>query len=410
MKICHISTGFPISYQGGITNYVRALAEYQVSQGHDVDVISGPDKEKFSFHTEQYKSNTIIPMKWRAPIDKDGLEKIRAFLDENKFDLIHIHMMLDVDWDIYEVVKKYNYVISLHDYFFICPRIQMLMHDNSICTGYEEEKCRHCISWFNTKKMTNALEYKISHYTKWKTFRLPEIPSNMTKIRYHKFKVLLENAKFLLPVSNRVQEIFENSGINGNYRMLHIGNISADHYSDEYKFDYNKPKINIAMLGTLSHLKGADLFVKMAEASDKEKVQFHFYGRSNGYSDKIKSVGIIDHGPYKQAELSDILKNIDMGLCLSVWEDNAPQVVMEFLNNHIPVIGTRLGGIPDFINDGENGILFDPFNIDDFNRVIKVINSMTREELGEYVSKVKKTTTSHEHFVAINQIYLEAIK
>lgn len=54
--------------------------------------------------------------------------------------------------------------------------------------------------------------------------------------------------------------------------------------------------------------------------------------------------------------------------------------------------------------------MFDPFNIDDFNRVIKVINNLTREELGEYISKVKRTTTSHEHFVAINQIYLEAIK
>jgi glycosyltransferase involved in cell wall biosynthesis len=42
----------------------------------------------------------------------------------------------------------------------------------------------------------------------------------------------------------------------------------------------------------------------------------------------------------------------------SVWWDNAPQTVMEFHACGIPVIGAELGGIPDFVRDGVNGLLF----------------------------------------------------
>lgn len=404
MKICHIATGFPISFQGGITNYVRTLAEYQTSQGYEVYVLSGPDDKKFLFKTKFYKSDKIIPMKWRAPIDKKGLEKIKKFLDIHQFDLIHIHMMLDIDWNIYEIIKSYKYIISLHDYFFLCPRIQMLMHDNKICTAYEEEKCSHCVSWFNTVRITNALEYKISHNTKFRKFRLPEIPQTMTKIRYEKFKILLENAEYLLPVSSRVQEIFEASGISGNYKMLHIGNVTADNYKDNVQFDTEKRVIDIAMLGTLTYLKGVDLFIDIAKRVNPN-VRVHFYGRSGTYAEKIKAVGILDHGPYRQDMLSNILDEIDIGMCLSVWEDNGPQVVMEFLNNHVPVVGTKLGGIPDFVHDGINGYLFNPFDYREIDRIVCVLNTMTRQDLNKLKSNICRTTTTKEHCGEIDKIY-----
>ena len=409
MKICHISTGFPISFQGGVTNYVRTLAEYQISQGHEVYVISGPDSGNFSFKVKEYKSDKITPMKWRAPIDKDGLIILKSFFENNGFDLIHIHMMLDIDWDIYEIIKDYKYIISLHDYFFICPRIQMLMHDNKICTSYEEKKCMHCISLFNTIRLTNALEYKISHYTSLRNFRFPEIPSKMTKERYKRFKKLLENASFLLPVSNRVKEIFINSGINGNYRVMHIGNVTADRYEPHYEFDENKKVIDIAMLGTLTYSKGADIFIEIAKKVNRNNVAFHFYGRSGKYSEAIRKSGIIDHGPYNQKELPDILKNIDFGMCLSVWEDNGPQVVMEFLNNHIPVIGTKLGGIPDFVKDGHNGILFNPFDESEVHGLIDKINNMDIQELKRMTSNVERTTTTQEHCIDMDSVYREAM-
>lgn len=220
--------------------------------------------------------------------------------------------------------------------------------------------------------------------------------------------MLLEGADLLLPVSKRVQEIYEDSGIKGKYQISYIGNLSADNYKEEFDFDINKEYIDIAMIGAVSYLKGADEFIKLAKLLAEQKFRFHFFGRSNEYSDRFVNAGIIDHGPYKQADLPSILNQIDLGCVLSVWEDNGPQVVMEFLNNHIPVIGTRMGGIPDFVNE-TNGFLYDPYDENGLSTTAEKIRKLDRTQLLQLKKNIKRTTTSYEHGEEINALYKKII-
>lgn len=407
MKICYISTGFPLSFQGGITNYVRNLAEDQFERGNEVFVISGPDETEFEYNIYQYKSK-IIPRRIQALKDKKALAILEEFFKEHSFDIIHIHMALDIDWDLYSILKPYKYVVSLHDYFFLCPRIKMVKYDDTLCERYDEHYCAQCISWWNTHRITNGIEYrlgKVFHNTK---FRLPYIRQGMTTTRYKKLKMLLEGADLLLPVSKRVQEIYEDSGIKGKYQISYIGNLSADNYKEEFDFDINKEYIDIAMIGAVSYLKGADEFIKLAKLLAEQKFRFHFFGRSNEYSDRFVNAGIIDHGPYKQADLPSILNQIDLGCVLSVWEDNGPQVVMEFLNNHIPVIGTRMGGIPDFVNE-TNGFLYDPYDENGLSTTAEKIRKLDRTQLLQLKKNIRRTTTSYEHGEEINALYKKII-
>lgn len=63
------------------------------------------------------------------------------------------------------------------------------------------------------------------------------------------------------------------------------------------------------------------------------------------------------HG-YSIEDLPWLLSGVDVGLVTSVWWDNGPQTVMEFQSCGIPLIAAELGGIPDFVREGENGLLF----------------------------------------------------
>lgn len=68
--------------------------------------------------------------------------------------------------------------------------------------------------------------------------------------------------------------------------------------------------------------------------------------------------GLHVKGVYRYEEIPGMLTGIDVGLVPSIWWDNGPQTVMEYMACGIPVIAAALGGIVDVVRDGENGLLF----------------------------------------------------
>jgi glycosyltransferase involved in cell wall biosynthesis len=52
----------------------------------------------------------------------------------------------------------------------------------------------------------------------------------------------------------------------------------------------------------------------------------------------------------------------DCLLLPSLWYENAPVVILEAAAYELPIIGSRLGAIPEFVQDGANGLLFEAGN------------------------------------------------
>lgn len=407
MKVLHICTGWPLSYQGGITNYVRQLVQTQYENGINVHVLGAPDNKKYDFVYTEFRSK-IVPFSYRNLEDKEALGILKKYLDNEKFDIIHIHALEYVDWDLYNIIKPYHYVVSLHDYCFICPRIYMYSNKGMVCKKYDEDVCKKCVSYLDRITILHKGIEKINTIFN-SNFKLPYFPQQITKKRYDKFSKLLNEADYILPVSTRVEEIYRDSGINTRSKVLHIGNISADHYKEEYKYNTTPHKIKIVFLGRLTVYKGAELFLKIAyEMRKNDNMEFHFLGDAREYTRKLRKCGIVNHGRYKQSELGEILQQFDMGMVLSIWEDNGPQVVMELLNNHIPVIGTRMGGISDFVNNS-NGYLFNPYSEEEINGLYVFLNNLNIKKIVELKKNITHTTTSEEHYKALMDVYKDIL-
>ena len=56
-------------------------------------------------------------------------------------------------------------------------------------------------------------------------------------------------------------------------------------------------------------------------------------------------------------------------LVLPTLEDNCPMVVLEAMAVGLPVIASRVGGVPDLITDGKTGMMFDPLNSESMRSV-----------------------------------------
>jgi glycosyltransferase involved in cell wall biosynthesis len=81
-------------------------------------------------------------------------------------------------------------------------------------------------------------------------------------------------------------------------------------------------------------------------------------------------------GRYSPDQLSDINGSIDVGVVPSKWEEVFGLVGVEFLQCHVPLITSNLGGMKDYVRNGENGLMFRAGNSAD---LYEVMNRLVQE-------------------------------
>jgi glycosyltransferase involved in cell wall biosynthesis len=68
-----------------------------------------------------------------------------------------------------------------------------------------------------------------------------------------------------------------------------------------------------------------------------------------------------------------IFERIDILALPSLYKEGLPNVLLEAMSMKLPVISTRLAGIPEVVFDGETGYLTDPGNIEQFSDAIETV-------------------------------------
>lgn len=141
-------------------------------------------------------------------------------------------------------------------------------------------------------------------------------------------------------------------------------------------------KKSIRFVGRIEKSKGIDILAeafKLIAENDKD-ICLEIAGKGS-LEMKLKqwvnnndlTGRIIFHGYF-----SDYRKSADFiskAYCLVVPSrmDNFPTVVLEAMSTAVPVIASAVGGIPEMINDGEDGILFEAGNAEQLAAAIKKI-------------------------------------
>ena len=93
--------------------------------------------------------------------------------------------------------------------------------------------------------------------------------------------------------------------------------------------------------------------------------------RCDGHADNIEFLGF-----KKGVELYELVKNAKFVCVPSEWYENCPMTIIEGFTLAVPVIGARIGGIPELVAEGENGFLFDSGSLDSLNEAITKSESL----------------------------------
>jgi len=231
----------------------------------------------------------------------------------------------------------------------------------------------------------------------------PPDPDDLTKPEYKtQFNYIFSNANLVIVLSKMWMEYLENTlGICGNYTYLYnpCPNVNLK----------LKPKDNkyILFAGTLIYRKGYACLINAFAKISKEFPDWKVVLAGNGELDEARDLAkkkeiqeqVILTGWISGPDKEKLFNNASV-FCLPSYGEGFPMAVLEAWAYGIPVVCTPVGGLPEIIVEGINGLLF-PFN-DVSKLAIQLKNILGNESLRESIS-IKSLELSKNIF-SINKI------
>lgn len=478
IKILHIGWGFRPYRGGGLIEYAEDLMEIQAQKGYNVYYFfSGRHFGLFNKPILfRWKKNNVKMLevinspivsagekgnlKPEQDIQESAIEDIfEKVLDEIKPHIIHIHELYLLPSSLIEVAKKKKFpiVMTLHDYFLLCPTVKLFDIDGNTCLDKNiGVKCIAC----NINAPRNNVFVKMTYVYVIKRFKLLKLFKGVYKLLRMLYNTLTpvidknektKNAnKYTLSSPNKeLAEKFQkrrdinidrlnkidllicqSKKVEQIYSLLTEGkaNVVTLHSTVKHiqyinpKFIDPKIPLNFATInGCASRAKGAFLILDTLKilkdnGLNKYFVLHIFGGLTKEIKDEILSFeNVIYHGPFDVSNLNNILeKNIHVGIIPSIWEEVYGYVGIEFLAKGIPVIGNNKGGIVDYVIEGYTGFInYDNTATGLANIVVNIIsNPSIIKELNMNIVKDRNKIikTMEQHFYEIDRIYREVIK
>lgn len=401
MKICQIIYTYPPYITGGADIYAERISKELVKKGHEVVVITtkpydGLSSLKPSLEMDgKIKVHGFYPFNifsWINSAKKSIFQKIiwnaidiwnlhsylviRNILKKEKPDVVHIHTPVWLSLSVFDAVKslKIPSVFMVHDYLLLCRRTLLLHADGQIC--YNPHPFCKMYQYISRKIVKNGPD------------------------------MIAAPSKFILDTLSK-NGFFEGS----KSVKIPLGvAIKAKEPRKEYK------PIDILYAGSLVNHKGVHILIEAFKNIKNENIKLHILGKgTEEYT--LKEIAkederILFHGFVEGKELQNFYENANIVVVPSICFDNSPMVIYESLMNGTPLLGSNIGGIPELIEDGFNGFLFEPGNIDELKDKIQYLidNPSKLKDLEKGAFESRKKYSMNSHVEKLENIYKELIK
>lgn len=150
----------------------------------------------------------------------------------------------------------------------------------------------------------------------------------------------------------------------------------------------------ILYFGRFSHEKGVDILLEAYYKSKlyEKNIRLVLVGGEKSdlaekYRQLIDSLGdfVEVHGFLPVNELGPLIQKCNFTVIPSRWYENLPNTILESYKYCKPVITTRLGSLPEVVQDSETGYLFENGNADDLAKKMQLL--VNDDEKRDYMRK-----------------------
>lgn len=351
MRILHINdTGFHV---GGAETNVFSIMKLFNDKGHEQHLFAfrgggKPDDEVFVFNDEggvggssvlRYSFGLVEPGLY---FDRRIFNVVRKHVDEVNPDVVHLHNnVLHANSVLLALLKSKKPVIqSAHDYGLICPTAWCVRKDGSSCEKGYGLRCLTGGCVWPKKFLREYVPQKISWRLMKKTVK-----------------------KFICP-SRLIEEKINAKGLSN---TTHV-----PYFVFPELFEKNPKKIRegfILFVGVLFPQKGLKHLINAITyvLEEKPNAVLHVVGEGPEKENSIKmaaelglSEKVVFHGRLSRSELVGLYAKASVVAVPSVWLEQSGIVGLEAMASARPVVGSDIGGIPEWLSDGETGLLCRP--------------------------------------------------
>ena len=388
MRITLVVHQFPPNYFTGTEQYAFGVGKELQRRGHDVDVFtlepafdetSGPWRE--SRETVEGLPVRRINFWWNIGRDWQRMEYRHPYMAEvfakhiaeRDSDVVHSFHLKYVGADLIDRVEEQRrpLVVSLMDFWFLCPRFILMEPGGSPCGCPESwEPCQDQKILEEWRSSPVAAEIEALH-------RASRGESQPAWALRNKVSTMLERSDYLMQRLRKADTIVAPTRFLGSVfadkgapaeRIRHLSyGVDTGHLAKEVaaRRDPDRP-LTFGFFGSYSPHKGPHVLVDaMAQVDGDCGVVLR--GRMKDFpdfSEPLKKRADADKridmkGPFARDELASALAEIDVLIVPSMWHENAPFVVLEARAAGLPVLASRFGGLSEVVRDEVDGELFE---------------------------------------------------
>lgn len=194
--------------------------------------------------------------------------------------------------------------------------------------------------------------------------------------------------------------------------------VSGRAFREEFGLGPRAPAVGI--VAQLRGSKGHDHFIEAARLLSGKRPDARFFIVGDGLwrglvAEKVRREGVegrVVMTGYRE-DVPAVLAALDVLVIASTRTDGVPQAGLQALATGVPVVGTKVGGIPEIVLDGETGLLVEPGDARALAEAVEALlaDPARRERMGRAGVRMVRGRFSLEAMLdALEKVYEETLR
>ena len=348
---------------GGSETYIFKLGQQLIDMGHEVQYfgmehegrVVGNRAEAYTadmdFHGGSKLAKLTYPIK--TIYSAEARKKLRLVLEDFQPDVCHLNnfnyqLTPSIILEIRKWSKTCRILYTAHDYQLVCP--------NHMCrTVLSNENCEKCLGGH----FMNCTKGKCIHGS------LAKSAIGTAEATFWKWKGVYKHIDTVICCSRFMKSKLDT------YKVLADKTVAMHNFVEPVEAKAVRKQDYILYFGRFAQEKGIGTLIQVAK--ELPDVPFIFAG-SGPLEDQVGGVANIKNVGFQRGEaLETLIREARFTVYPSEWYENCPFSVMESQMYGTPVLGADIGGIPELIEPGKTGLLFESGNAADLKQKIETL-------------------------------------